>query len=524
MDSKDHLNQDPDETTSEVPEGAPHGKGGKGRGMGKNLVWTMARMGGTAVVQFSVVVVLSRFLHREELGWAAANTTVAYLATLLSWMGVAPAMIQRPVLTDKHLSSGIIAALVSGLLQTILVMAFAGYIAGTIFKMPAAAPYFRGTSLIFALSAISRVAAAIQERELRFKKTSKAELASSYIYGATTIILVLCGLHLWGVIIGLLTQALSKSILMFKGERIPKPFKFDYGAYKDLMSVGRGFSIATILSYIASNADNLIVSRMFGAAPLGDYTRAFQLMARPASRLTTALNLVLYPTMARSQDDPSELKSLFVKMTTAMAILVMPLGILLAVLAPETIHVLLGSKFDTAILPFEIFAVGMFFRIGNQASDSMTLAVGETVGRVMPKTVYALCVILFAYIGCNWGIAGVAWGVNVANAVHTFLMAQQCLKRIDIGWGGYFSALRSAALISVTSGFIAWAVAVPLREHHAHPLLILLTSWTTSVLVGGLLLWKGSPTLLGQSTISIRHTLLGVIKKKLKGKRPQLAT
>lgn len=514
-------NDSPDNDLSDSASEPKPGKknrhpGEKQRSFAGNLLWTFGRSVGVAIIQFVVLVVLSRVLQKAELGWATTIMSITYLAQLLAWMGIAPAMIQRPDLTDEHISTGIIVSFASGVLQTVLGAAFAGPIAA-LYKMPEVEPYLRVSALVFFLMGVSRVTGAVIEREMRFDKTAKVELISGYAYGLATIILALTGFGLWSVVIGLLVQAIVKSYVLFKGERIPRPFRFSMTAYRDLMSVARGFSAATILSYLASNIDNLIVGRWMGPAALGTYSRAFQLMARPSQMLAKSLNLVLYPTMARKQEDRADLQAIFEKTTTSLAVLVMPIGFVACVLGPEIVYVLLGNRWPEVIVPFQIMAAGMFFRVGNLPSDSMTQAIGATKGRVLPKMYYTVAVAVFVYLGVRVGsVEAVSWGIVAANAIHTFSMGQVCVKHLGMGWGGFFRAHQAPALVTVVASAGALLVAVPLRHAHASHALTLFAGLLVAAAATFALLKFGGQRLLGDSMVLVQESFGRMLKRRSK--------
>lgn len=515
------------------------GRGGrKGRKGGKGVLggmaWTFGRTVGIAIVQFIVLVALSRLMSKVEVGYATSAVIIANFAQLFAQIGIAPAIIQRPTISDKHLATGFISSLISGFFQTIVLYFGAPILAKYVFKMEPATEVFRNVAFVFGINAISRIAQTRLARDLMFHHIAKAELSANICYGISAIVLAKMGFGALGVVYALIIQAVVLSAIMLSGEPIPRPFKFDVAAFKDLMSVARGFSMATVLSYIASQSDNFVVGRWLGAADLGLYGRAYNLMSRPANMVATTINRVLYPTMSRSQDNPKALRRLFILTTVGLAAIVLPVGFYGAVMGPEIITVVLGHKWVGAIIPFQIFSAGMIFRVGNQSSDVITKAVGNAFARVAPRAAYAVAVVVGAWAGAVYGgqylhpaapdlsggLLGATIGVLIANVIHTVQMVQQSFKIIPMNWAIYIKAHGGAFVIGLAFSVPAFLVAEPMRLMHASPSLVLLFGTLAAVIVGFGVIAFGNRLILGHDFVGIREKLIQKARNRT-GKPPK---
>jgi PST family polysaccharide transporter len=477
------------------------------------MAMTFLRNGGVAVIQFVVMILISRFLTKEQMGYATATIFVANLSTLVSQMGIAPAIVQLRKLDSRHVATGFLASMASGLFQTAVVLLFAPIFA-LLFKMPEVVPLFRAISFVFVLNAVSRIATMVLTRDLEFGKLTKAELWSNLAYGVVTVALAVLHFQAWSVAYGLIVQSLVLTVLIMVKCPLPRSMRFDREAFRELMTVARGFSLSAILNFVANQADQVVVGRYLGAASLGVYSRAYALMARPASLLAMSVNRVLFPTMARAQDDEKELVSLFGKTTTAIALLVLPTGFVFAVLAPEIVHTLLGHKWNEVIVPFQILAAGMILRIGNQSSDALVRAIGNAAGRVGPNAAFAACVVVFTYVGSKYGLSGVACGVLLANLVQNVLIAHVALRRLPIGWFEFAKAHQAPILVAIAASVSAWAVAEGLRTVGAPDALVLITGLAVSAAVGLGVVALGTRKILGSDAVLIRDTIGAKLRKR----------
>src|SRR5699024_11724093 len=68
--------------------------------------------------------------------------------------------------------------------------------------------------------------------------------------------------------------------------------------------------------------------------------------------------------------------------------------------------------------PFQILALSLLFRSSHKIGDTIVKAKGAVYYRAMINWIYAVMVLLFAYIGHFYGLKGVATGALIATLLH----------------------------------------------------------------------------------------------------------
>ena len=167
-------------------------------------------------------------------------------------------------------------------------------------------------------------------------------------------------------------QSLGRTVVLLWKHPPRLAFIIDGPAFRDLAYLRRQFTVARVANYIAVNGDNFIVGRFLGAAPLGYYGRAYSLMSAPAYAFGTVLDQVLFPAMAKVQDDMKRLAAAYRRGVALIALLVLPASVAIIFLAPEVIRVVLGPKWGPAVVPFQVLGIGMLFRTSYKMSDSIS--------------------------------------------------------------------------------------------------------------------------------------------------------
>jgi PST family polysaccharide transporter len=471
------------------------------------MFWVAWGSGAVAVLKVVVLVALTRLLSPADFGVVSAALIVIGFSLTFSQLGVGPALVQRPQLEPRHVSTAFFASVGFGVLVAGLVWLVAPGIAA-FFRMDQLTPVVRALALLFPVAGMSTVAENLLQRELRFRLLANAEVFTYGVgYGLVGVGLAFFGWGVWSLVGAHLTQAVLRLAIMLGGAppRLqPWPTR---AAFRELMDFGAGLSAGHIGVFLANQADNLVVGRWLGAVALGLYSRAYQLMAVPTALLGDVLDRVLFPTMARVQDDPRRLASAYLQGTAFVALVTLPAGVVLALLAPELVAVAFGSRWQPLVPPFQVLAVGMMFRTSYRMSDSLSRATGKVYRRAWRQVFYAGLVLLGAWAGQHGGLTGVAIGVLCALFINYLLMAHLSLGVVQISWlqfaqvhlAGLWSALVVGAVtLGVTAG----------SRHLGFPAFASLVAGSMAAAGAALVVAWIAPTIfLGAHGIQMRDTL-----------------
>jgi PST family polysaccharide transporter len=245
-------------------------------------------------------------------------------------------------------------------------------------------------------------------------------------------------------------------------------------------------------------------------------------MSVPASLVGNALDDVLFPTMARFQEDVERLGRAFRRGVAVIALVTLPASIVIFLLAPEVIQVALGPNWAGAVAPFRVLVLGTLFRTSCKLSDSLARSAGMVYRRAGRQIVYAGLVIGGAFVGQHWGITGVAVGVLVALAANFLLMAQLSLEVCQLSWRTFWAAHTPSFLLAGVCGVVAWSVAATLRGWSLGPFLVLLVSTGTAVTCGLGMVWRFPRQSLGRDGLWTAETLSGFISRRARPSTPSV--
>jgi len=387
-----------------------------------NVSWQAALLGSRLVLKAVILIVLARNIPPAEFGLIAAATVITSLATDFSQFGVHRALVQRLTLTRAHIRSAFAISLITGVIAAIGILAAAPWFTA-FFRMEGVEVFIRFLSFTLLFAGIAAVSASMLQRERRFRDLGLAEFGSYLLgFGFVALPMAFAGFGAWALAAGFMTQAVSRTIAVFVLYPPAIAMWPSIAEARELLRTGIGFSVGQIGNFVATQVDYVIAGRYLGAEALGFYNRAYQFLLLPAQVFGTVTSTVLFPTLSSIQDQPERVARAYLRTMGVIALLTLPVGGVLAVIAPELVLFLLGEQWTGMIAPFQILVVTLLFRTGYKISDAVTLATGSMYRRALRHWIYAAAVAAGAYFGLPYGLAGVATGVGAAVVLNHVLM------------------------------------------------------------------------------------------------------
>lgn len=451
----------------------------------RGLLWMGMSKASQALLNVIVLVILARLLSPTEFGIVGAALVVIGFSQIFSQLGIGPAVVQRKDLSPAHIRVGFTLSVALGCAVGALIYATAALTA-EFFRMPDLVPIVRVLAVVFPFTGMSAVGEALLQRRLAFRTQALLEVvAFSLGYGAIGISAAIAGLGVWALVAAQLGQTITYTVLVLSVNRGSVGFLLRWREAADLLSFGSGFSLARIANYGASQADNMIVGRVLGAAALGTYGRAYQFLMMPVNLLGQVADKVLFPAMASVQTDDGRLARAYTRAVALIAMLTLPLSGFLIVAAPEIIHTMLGSQWSDVTEPFRVLACILVFRTSYKMSDSLARAKGAVYRRAWRQWVYASAVVSGAALGSLWGIGGVAVGVAVAVVINFLLMLDLSVRLIGVSWVEIGRIHLRHGVIGLLVAGAAHLVSLAASRLYAEPLFLVISSALAALLTLG---------------------------------------
>lgn len=479
--------------------------------------WSISGTGASAVLQFLILAILSRTLLPADFGLFMLANVVISFAELFYQFGLGPSLIQRKTLTQAHIRSAFTLTILLGALLSIVIWLSAPYFSTFFDDAEGLVGVMRGLSLLFVINATGLVARSLNHRNLNFRIKSIFNISSYLVsYGIIGVTLALTGFGTWALVWASLSQAIVINLLYLRASPHDMRPQLDRTALSDLLNFGSGLTLGQVFNRVAETGDNIVVGRTLGTAALGIYGKAFQLLQLPSKYLGNILDSVLFTAMSKVQDEPATLRAIYRRGTTTIALLVTPLSAFLFVFAPEVVYVLFGKGWDGAIIPFQVLAGTMVFRLSYRMSDMVARASGTVFKRAFRQFIFAVLIISCSWFGHHWGIIGVAAGVSTVYIVNFFSMAQLSLGITKMSWLELLKLYLPTTALALIILAQSWGLAALLRNLQIPDFVVLLVAAAAVGLTGVVLIWLAPRTFLGQDGTWIAKTIAGYLPERFK--------
>lgn len=410
-------------STARPPDGAVDGPAGEepdGRTLGDRAArGVLVALGGQGLrigVQVLSVVLLSRLLGPTDYGLLAMVMAVIGVADVFRDLGLSTAAIQARTLSARQRSNLFWVNTGTGLLLTLLAVAAAPLLEG-LYGRPELGAMTQALGVIFVLNGIATQYRADLTRRLRFGRLAAVDVAAPAAGLLVGVVLAAGGAGYWALVGQQLGQYLVMTVLVVAAGRW-RPLRPDRHVPMDgLLRFGWHMVGIELIGYAGRNADTLLIGTRSGAAALGLYNRAYQLLMAPLGQVRAPTTQVALPVLSRVQDDELRWAAYVRRGQLALGYtLVAGLGVVVGAAEPIT-AVFLGDRWDGVAPVLRFMAVGGICQTLAFVGYWVYLSRGLTPALIRYSLFETAVRLACIVVGSGWGVVGVAAGFALAPAL-----------------------------------------------------------------------------------------------------------
>jgi PST family polysaccharide transporter len=421
-------------------EDQPRGSGGAS--VRHNAVALIGRQ----VITLAFAMLLARILGPSAYGIVAqANVYIAFTGLLMD-QGLAASLVSKRAIDSKTVGAASGLNLLLAIALFALTWAFADPVARflEVPELDQVLPVLAGALILKALGAIPRM---LLSRQLRFGAIAVAEISSALIGGIAGVIVAMTGGDYWSIVVQSVVSDFVVMLLLLIASRPPLP-NLRLGLLREVIGFSAKVFAGNVVNYSVRNVDNLLVGKYLGATQLGYYALAFRVLVIPTQMIGQTVTRVLFPAIARVQDDLPEVSRLMIKSARTIALTAFPLMALVAVSAPDLVLVVLGEAWLPAVPVLAVLAVAGARQTVASTTTSMMLGVGRSGLQLWFGLVQAAVQITSIVIGLQFGIFGVAMGILIGGLLLMPVLFIIQKRLIGTTYGEQLGAMLPAAIAS----------------------------------------------------------------------------
>lgn len=324
-----------------MSKGAAGGQAGPGTHMLRGSAWLIALRWAIRLTGVVSTIVLARLLTPKDFGVVAIAMIVVSMFEMLNQTGQRLAIVRHGNPTREHYDTA----------WTISVMIGFGIAAAIVLVAPLTKIYFHDEQSIIVMQCLAlrammggleNIGTLDFDRNLRFSRVFGYNFYAKLFSFVVTIALAVALRNYWALVAGILCGQFARTVLSY----VMHPYRprISLAKVSEIWSFSIWTFIRSVGSYFEKQVDVIAVGGATGASSMGRYTVAKDIASSPTDEIVTPMVWVLFPVMARYQDDPVQLRQLYLQILGWAVIIGASTGIGIWLVAPDMVRLVLGHQ------------------------------------------------------------------------------------------------------------------------------------------------------------------------------------
>jgi O-antigen/teichoic acid export membrane protein len=383
------------------------------------IVWQLSRM--------AVALVLARMLAPSDWGLAAMVLVVSGLVVVFTDGALFDALIQRPDLNDDDCSTVFWTSAGIGLLLMLGGIAFSGLLAN-FYNDARVQPLFAVLSVTFLVNSLKSTQSALLTREMRFRTLELCWMGAAVAGATVGIGVALADYGAWAIVAQTVAESVTFAVLIWFASPWRPSRVFAVESLRRLGGFAGNVFGENLLYQAGRNLSSLLIGKYLGAASVGAYALAMNVILVPFSRLAAPLQQVFFPAFSQLIEQRERMADIWIRASRLVGLFSIPALVGLAIVAPDFVEVVLGPRWSEAAPVIQILAVVGVIQSLSTLSGEVLLALGLANWLFRFMIVWFVASLVSFAIGLHWGVLGVATAFAVATILiepfRTYLAAR----------------------------------------------------------------------------------------------------
>jgi len=188
--------------------------------------------------------------------------------------------------------------------------------------------------------------------------------------------------------------------------------RFNVSQAKELFNFGKWVLGSSILVFLITQGDDILVGKLLGATVLGFYQMAYRISNLPATEITHVISKISFPMYSKLHDEPTELRKAYINMLKLISFISFLITGLILALSTEFTKLFLGENWLPIVPAIQILALAGLSRSIAAISGPVFYGVGKPKIDTIFQIIRLVILIIFIYpFTVKWGITGASFAV-----------------------------------------------------------------------------------------------------------------
>lgn len=376
----------------------------------RTLKWNTFDRLSSQVLYAITGIVLANLLSQEEFGIVGAILVFQAFATLFIDSGFSSALIQRKNPTDTDYSTVFYFNLGMSI-AIYIILWFCSPLIDSVFDAKGELiPLARVMFLTFIINASAIVQTNRLMKQMNVRMIAISNAIGLILSGACGIWMAIDGWGAWAIVWQSVVLSAVKSIILWVTSSWRPTLTFSIQSLRSIFAVGVGIMSSAFLNVLFQNIYSFIIGAYYNLSRLGCYTQADKWSKMGIASLSQVVTASFLPLLSGCQDDRNRFHYMMGKTDRFTAYITFPCLILLIVTSEAIFHTLFGTKWDEAILLFQLLSARGIFIVMTSLYNNHITAIGAPKQLVLSETVKdslaIVAIIATVPFGVEWLVGG----------------------------------------------------------------------------------------------------------------------
>lgn len=422
----------------------------------KSLIYKTVERFSVKGLGFIISILLARLLTPEAFGQIAIVNVFVNLSQSIIEGGLSTALVQNKDTDDRDYSTVFYICMAMSVVMTSVVFVAAPFIADY-YSSPEILMPLRVYAFSVFFSSYDSILTAKIQREMRFKQMLICSLIATILSGSLAVGLAFSGAGIWTLVVYYFSHTVISSTAMMIAVRWVPKLTFSVKRAKVLYGFGWKMLAASMMCSLYYDLRSLIIGKRFSTEDLGYYDRGQQFPFTINFALDASVQSVMFPVLAKAQDDKKQTRAILGKTVGLGSLLVFPAMIGLAAVAEPLVRLVLTDKWLPCVPFMQIICIAQVPGIITSSNLVAIKSLGrsdiymklEFIRRALMLFVLALTVLLFdSVIAMAYSFALSAWiDVFIAAVPNKKLANYGILDQLKDSWDILLAAIIMGAVV-----------------------------------------------------------------------------
>lgn len=377
------------------------------------------------------LIILARLLEPRDFGLMGIALLTMMILDTFSQTGFYEALIQRKKNIEDYLDPAWTVLILRGFILAFCVYLLAPVVAD-FFNTPAAKPIVRVIGLAILIQGLSNIGVIFFSKELDFRRQFIYQTAGTVVGFITAVSCAVIFRNVWALVWGLIAGRTAQLILSYVIHPYRPRISTDFSKAAELFTYGKWILGSTVLVFVITQGDDILVGKILGAAMLGFYQIAYKISNTPTTEITKLISEATLPAYSKIQDEPDRLKSAYLRVLQITAFMTFPLTGFIFILAPDFTRLFLGVKWMPMVPALQTLVFAGLIRSIVATTGPLFYGIGkpriDTKWQMVRFFVLAICIYPLII---RWELVGASAAVFISIFISGFGFVYYAAKEIS---------------------------------------------------------------------------------------------